>query len=341
MRRYLVITIDTEIDRSKNWGISSHASFKSVTDGIPRILSPLFERYTAVGTYLLSAEVIEHEESAALLGQLRNAEIGTHLHGDFVAPGRTAYSVPGTFQKAKQCGYSPELEFQKLSIITDLFRATFGYQPVSFRAGRFAAGANTIRCLSALQYKVDTSVTPGLAWTDMYGNADFRRAPVQPYFPATNDIQSPGNSDVLEVPVSICPPHVLRVPGHTGAGALRQYLDARNWLRERWLRPSYSSARTMKRTLSDLMTMNKGVVFVANIMFHTMEIIPGASPYALTKRQVDTIVARLDSLLEFCAQQGFVFVKLSDLYELSASFRAESHHPDVAERQKEMLVQRT
>lgn len=94
-----VISIDVEIDKSPDYSISSHESFESVIHGIPEILTPLFEQYSAKPTYLLSPEVIECKDCAKVLRNLKNCKLGTHLHGEFTEPYRKLY--PGELARKK------------------------------------------------------------------------------------------------------------------------------------------------------------------------------------------------------------------------------------------------
>src|SRR5688500_8148340 len=91
-RQHLAVTIDTEVDKDANWRVSPAASFDSVRQGIPEVLTPLFDEFGVVPTYLLSAEVIEDAESRKVLGDLSRCELGTHLHGDFVEPNRRLFA---------------------------------------------------------------------------------------------------------------------------------------------------------------------------------------------------------------------------------------------------------
>ncbi len=61
MANHLLITFDTEIDKSKNWMVSSNERYSSVTAGIPEKLGTLFSKYGAKPTYLLSPELIRDE----------------------------------------------------------------------------------------------------------------------------------------------------------------------------------------------------------------------------------------------------------------------------------------
>src|SRR5205823_3568889 len=142
-QRALMVTIDTEVDKDRAWRISDPPSFSSVIQGVPDVLSPLFDEFGVVPTYLLSPEVIEDRESAAVLGELGDrAELGTHLHAEFVEPERTLRRevMAGQPTEAVQCAYPPEVERAKLKSLTDLFTATFGQRPTAFRAARYGLG---------------------------------------------------------------------------------------------------------------------------------------------------------------------------------------------------------
>src|SRR5580658_4448688 len=109
--RALIVTIDTEVDKDCRWRISDPASFSSVRHGIPDILSPLFDEFGVEPTYLLSPEVIEDGPCGEILAGLDRAELGTHLHPEFVAPERTLDSrtMAGRPANAVQCAYSPAI----------------------------------------------------------------------------------------------------------------------------------------------------------------------------------------------------------------------------------------
>ncbi len=42
MKQYLVVTIDTECDKSPTWHNSNPLTFKSIIEGVPELLTPLF-----------------------------------------------------------------------------------------------------------------------------------------------------------------------------------------------------------------------------------------------------------------------------------------------------------
>ena len=57
-RAYLCVSIDTESDKGKGWRSRRPMSFEGITDGVVERLHPLFERFGAKPTYLLSPEVL-------------------------------------------------------------------------------------------------------------------------------------------------------------------------------------------------------------------------------------------------------------------------------------------
>ena len=316
MTVFFVVTIDTEIDRSPDWRVSADESFSSVLDGIPRKLTPLFNRFGAKPTYLLSNEVIENKDCVAVLKNIDSCELGSHLHGDLVEPQRKVYKLGNTFNLAMQNSYPEEIEYQKLKNLTNLFVEKFGYSPTSFRAGRFAAGNNTITSLEELGYLVDSSVTPGVDWDYPEGRTNFLYAREQPYFPSKENLLAEGSSKVLEVPISIVPP---RFKKHLYildkvkpvSGIVNRIFPTR------WLRPSFQNSSEMLGVIKKMIRryrMNNAVVL--NMMFHSMEVIPGASPYTKTEGECQALLERIKTVLEYCARNSFAFATLSELYSV-------------------------
>ena len=303
-KRRLVVTIDTEVDKSANWNVSPDASFDSVRRGIPEVLTPLFDEFGVVPTYLLSAEVFEDDECRDVLGGLAQCELGTHLHGDFVEPNRRLFvsNMAGDPAMAVQAEYPPQVEREKLRNLTDGFTAAFGYRPTSFRAGRFGLGPATLESLASLGYIVDSSVTPGLIWDYPQARIDF------------SDWDSSGrridtqHGCIVELPVGIRPKGVATRLTRGSSKSVRRGLRAigRDGALDLWLRPSWGDAGQLIRYV----TGSPDEVLV--LMFHSMEIIPGASPYAATDADVARIVESMRGLFEFCAEEDIHFCSLSE-----------------------------
>lgn len=297
----LLVTIDTECDHDPAWVRSSPLTFDSITEGLPNRLQPAFASVGAIPTYLLTVEVMEDEQSVeALRGLQGEYEYGTHLHAAFIEPEKKFYDYAGIDSPDFQCNYAPEIEFEKLKNLSELFESRFGYRPVSFRAGRYGAGPSTISSLEKLGYTLDTSVTPHMRWSEPKGDIDFRGAPEQPYFPAHNSITTPldnGTRGILEVPVTV-KRRLLRSP--------------------RWFRPWMSSTQDMQNIVEyHLRKYADQRIVVLNMMFHSMEVIPMASPYPQTESEVDRFITDMTSCLDWCKQRGIEFSSarnLADMY---------------------------
>lgn len=297
-KKLLTITIDTECDHRPDWSRSAPLTFRNITTGIPDRLQPVFRNAGAVPTYLLTVEVMEDDESVAALRSVddESLEYGTHLHAAFIEPQKKFTDYAGVDSPDFQCSYEPDIEFRKLQNLTNLFVDRFGYAPTSFRAGRYGAGPDTLVSLEKLGYLVDTSVTPALRWSDPDSVVDFRRAPLQPYTPDLHDIARTGPADsrtILEVPISMRP-RIGRSP--------------------QWLRPWFSDVETMKKvTRLHLKRFARQPLVVLNMMFHSMEVIPKASPYPQTEADVHKFLGQLSEVLDWCAGLGFEYSALSDI----------------------------
>jgi len=302
---FLCVTIDCECDKGPQWRTQLPLAFAGISVGIGHRLQPLFNEFEAKPTYLLSAEVMRHQPSVECLGSLGDAcELGTHLHTEFLDP-----QAQPLITRHFQCHDSAAVETEGLTTLTQLFEESFGRRPTSFRAGRFGVGPATLPILQSLGYTVDSSVTPFLDWTSAGARGlSFRGAPTQPYFPEASAAHRRGTFPVLEVPVTIRPRWLSRIPGL-------------GWLEPRWLRPTRNSGPTLVALAREEIRENQSGVqpIVLNAMFHNVEVVAGASPYASNEDQVARILSSLRGLLEFCQEHSIPVIKLCDVPQRLAS----------------------
>ena len=302
------MSIDCECDKGPAWRSQKPLAFHGIAEGIGARLQPLFRHHGAKATYLLSPEVIRDAESAEALARLDgDHELGAHLHGEYAEPGAFEPDVTLAFQR----DYAPDVEAAKMTYLTDLFATAFGRRPTSFRAGRFGVGAASIGILERLGYTVESSVTPFMDWTSNGApGLAFDGAPTQPYHPDPRDPGRRGSSAILEVPVTIRPHPAQRVPV---VGRI---------VEPRWLRPTRGTARSLIDVAKDEIASARRIApdrpVILNAMFHNVEVVAGASPYAATDHAARAILARLDALLDFAAREGIRGVGLSDVPELVA-----------------------
>lgn len=305
----LLVTIDTECDKSSTWRTASPLTFRGVTEAIPDRLQPLFARFGIRPTYLLSPEVMTHPGSVAALKACRDVELTTHLHGDYVVPQIKTWDFAGTTTDEMQWEYGAELERAKMATLTEMFRQQFGFQPLSFRAGRFGAGPHTGRILQELGYRIDSSVTPHICWTSRRGEKrpDYRKYPEMPYtLGPEGDISCPGTGGLLEVPVTILP---------TGTVA------SNNPAEPIWFRPWYSDADTLCRVLDHVLAQPpvNGVHRPLMMMFHNVELLAGASPYPQTGAEVQRYLDMMARVFELAERRGVKACTMAEYAELYAS----------------------
>jgi hypothetical protein len=316
---YLVITIDVEPDCTPSWQYSDPLTFLGVSIGIQERLQPLFIKHGILPTYLINNVVLEDDESVKVLASLDGKyELGSHLHPEFMEPQKMFRTYDGRRGLANSCEYSPEIEFEKVKNITRLFEDKFHYRPTSFRAGRFSAGPNTISSLKKLQYKVDTSVTPHVAWNDKTHNipVDFSGASEQPYFVKDGTIlESDFSGSILQVPVSI-----VQAPARLFSELKRTYFGLRGEIKKMkpvWLRPVYSSNEELKYVVNDLCSRyGDQEMIVLNMMFHNVEVMPGLSPYSKTESDCQAYLHQLELFFQFCKNKDVKSIALTDLYDL-------------------------
>ena len=294
------ITIDTEPDCDIHWKRSQPLTFESITFGIPSILRPIWDKFGIRPVYFVSPEVVENDECCQTLKDeiARGAEIGTHLHSEYIEPQKKHEDISGTASDEFPCfAYDAEIESAKIKNLTELIEKKLGVRPVSYRAARYGADLDTIKALEKLGYKVDSSVTPGVSWTRQ-GGPDHSRSPKQPYFISQTDYYSSGNSKILEVPITVSGKRLLFLPGR--------------WMFYRWLRPTHMTALEMKSLVAEFARNYPSPVL--NMMFHSMEVLPGKTPFVRTKLGQKMYLCRLNSILRYMIKRGFESKTLAEVY---------------------------
>jgi hypothetical protein len=318
MKRFLAISIDVEPDCTKNWQYSNPLSFTGVDKGIKSILHPLFQEANMTPTYLINNVVLENTSCVEIFKELKGSfELGTHLHPEFIEPDKLFSDYSGKSGKANCCFYPAPIESEKIKNITDLFIRSFGYKPTSFRAGRFSAGVNTISSLKKLGYKVDSSVTPHISWSDKTREkpVDFTAAPELPYFIKENSIlETDIKSEILEIPVTIG--LMQRNPYREIISSIAGFRHVYRKEKITWLRPFYSSFYEMKRLIEDYSKRfqnNNSIVF--NMMFHNVEVLPGLSPYTSSKSDCKKYIKSLADFLKYCNKESIKGLGLTEVYD--------------------------
>jgi hypothetical protein len=295
------VTIDTEPDCDIHWNRSNPLAFESVTAGIPEILRPIWDRFGIKPVYFVSPEVVENGRCCSVLKDEigRGAEIGAHLHSEYIEPQRRYETAAGTISNEFPCfADDSEVESAKIANLTVIIEKKLNIRPVSYRAARYGADIDTIKALVKLGYKVDSSVTPQINWQSK-GGPDHSRAPAQPYFISQTDYYLAGDGPILEVPITISG---KRLPFWAGG-----------WMSYRWLRPTHITAFEMKRLVAEF--VKNYAEPVLNMMFHSMEVLPGKTPFVRTTFGQKMYLSRLESVLKYMIKKGFESRTLAQVYE--------------------------
>ena len=301
MSKSLCITIDTEPDCDIHWRRSEPLGFESVLTGIEKLLRPIWDRFDIRPVYFVSPEVVQNDNCCRVLrNEIRlGAEIGAHLHSEYIQPQRKYESAAGTASDEYPCfAYDTQIELAKIKNLTELIAEKLGNRPVSYRAARYGADLDTIKSLEKLGYKVDSSVTPQIDWSAHQNGPDHSKAPKQPYFISAEDYYSPGTLKILEIPVTISK---KRLP----------YLPDR-WFFYRWLRPTHMTVCEMKLLTKEFLRNYKQPVL--NMMFHSMEIIPGKTPFVRSRFGQKLYLNRLEKIIRYLKELDFQSKTLDMVY---------------------------
>lgn len=307
-RAYLCVSVDTESDKARGRRSRHPMSFEGITDGVVKRLHPLFERFGAKPTYLLSAEVLRDRACVETFRKLApSCELGTHLHGEYAEPEPGEPETTADFQR----DYLPQVERRKLTYLTDLFIRAFDHQPQSFRAGRFGIGPASLGILASLGYAVDSSVTPHIDWSSSGATGlSFHDAPSQPYRPDPVNPGRRGDSSLLEVPITIRRRFLNSLPG------IGSRVDAR------WLRPTRGTAAALVRVAEDELAAARRSAptrpVILNAILQNVEVVPWASPRASDEEDARGILDRLRALLTFARRESIAVVGLGDVPSILA-----------------------
>lgn len=297
----ILLGVDTEADNQWDARAREMLPVQNAFE-LPR-LQELCDRYRVPPTYLVTYEMAKDDGARRVLEELAatgRCEIATHHH-----PWSTPPRVDGHLYPLN---LSPEQFREQLERLTEAVAEVAKSAPVSYRAGRNGFTGWHVKILEDLGYLVDSSVDPFFN-ERRKGGPSFAGAPLRPYFLSRDDPRRAGESGLLEVPITSAldrkwPRWIETAYADvTRSYQFRRALRLMKITRPIWLRPSYSSPGDMlllaKRVLDDELP-------AANIIFHSSELLAGASPYNRTGEDVDRFYRDLESLLSFLSEGGAV-----------------------------------
>lgn len=299
MTTRILLGVDTEADNQWDAAARRELPVRNARE-LPR-LQELCDRYGVPPTYLVTYEMAVDDAAKGVLRELGatgRAEIATHHHPWSTPPEVDEHLYP--------LNLSRERFRDQLQRLTECVAEIGGERPVSYRAGRNGFTGWHVGILEELGYLVDSSVDPFFN-ERRKGGPSFAGAPLKPYFLSPEDPRQAGSSGLLEIPITSAldrnwPQWIQTAYADvTRSYQFRRLLRLMRVTRPIWLRPSYSKT-------SDMLALAKRVLDgetpIANIIFHSSELLPGGSPYNTTKEHVDRFYRELETLLAFLKEGG-------------------------------------
>jgi len=310
------ITIDTEED---DWGEFRSSGFSVENIGIIPRLQALFDRYGAIPTYLITYPVVTSDAARAVFADIlaRNrCEIGAHCHPWNTPPFEEEISA----RHSMICNLPYSTVVKKIAVLQNAITDSFGVAPVCFRSGRWGFGPNVAIAIHKLGFRIDTSVTPFVDWTDDAG-PDYRTAPFLSYRFSPSNIQSvAADGGLLEVPATIgflqqnyelCR-RVIKWRRIASRLRVMGALEELGLLNLRWLSPELSSGEEMVALAKTALLARASCL---NMTFHSTTLLPGKSPYVSTQAALESFLGKIEMVLRFAAHEGLVFSPLSAALE--------------------------
>src|SRR5665213_1187124 len=310
------ITIDTEED---DWGEYRSSGFSVANIEIIPRLQTLFERYGAVPTYLITYPVVTSATARSVFLEIlaRNrCEIGAHCHPWNTPPFEEEINA----RNSMICNLPYSTVIKKVTVLKSTIAESLGVTPRCFRSGRWGFGPNVAAAIYELGFRIDTSVTPFVDWTE-YAGPDYREAPFLSYQFNPPAIQSAApNGRLLEVPPTIgflqtnyelCR-RVIKWRRLASRLRLMGALEKFGLLNLRWLSPELSSGDEMVALAKTALSARATHL---NMTFHSTSLLPGKSPYVSTQAALESFLGNIETMLKFAANEGFVFLPLSAALE--------------------------
>jgi hypothetical protein len=316
----LIVIVDAEAEF--DWDGPFMRTLVSVKNSHNQVLAQnIFDRFGVRPIYFVDYAMATQKEGYEPLRQIVDSgccEIGAHLQPWETPPfdeelsDRTSYShnLPAWLQKAK------------LSQLTEMITSNLGVRPSVYRSGRYGIGEESAWILEALDYQIDMSVLPGIDMRPRHG-PDFRKAPEMPYWFGRNKV-------LLEIPTTAALVGLLgAADSFRGLGVqlydrisrpslLKAHLPgvfAHSGLLERIvLSPEGATVVEMQRLTRMLISRGRRI-FVFH--YHSSSLLPGATSYVRSARDLSQFLAKIESYLEF------FFKKLGGVAMTPTELRAE------------------
>lgn len=296
MRRYFIITIDTEGDNQ--WAVKDiHAHTATENAKYLERFQLLCERYGFVVTYLTNYEMARDKIFVDMgkIGLARGSvEIGMHEHSWNSPPFFPLLKSPVNRGKPYITEYPTIVIEKKLDYLTKLLQDQFQSEITSHRGGRWSFDQRVAKMLCRLGYVADCTCTPGISWKNQPGWSWMSKGTDWKNWKCVPDIICDCNGNKLvEVPATV--------------------VNRKEGLNPAWFRPNGKNGEALVRMLDYLYDENYEYI---EFMIHSSELMPGGSPTFRYKSQIEDLYVDLDNLFQEIRKKGFEGISLSDYARL-------------------------
>jgi hypothetical protein len=301
-RPAFLITVDTECDDA--W--SPEKKVSTLNARFLARFQSLCESYGLQPTYLTAFEMAsssEFKEFGRDLLLRGKAEIGMHLHA-WNSPPLVPLTANDNAYHPYLTEYPEAVMREKIAFLTDFLEDTFGEKMTAHRGGRWAFNKTYARLLIERGYLADCSVTPGISWAShrgdpaQRGGPDYTHFPMLPYFLDLDDLSRPGDSGLLEIPVTSVELQARPVRALV-RGLNRRSLAGRVMRRAFptlcWLAPTKQNMRHLLRVIKKCRSDRPCV----QLALHSSNFMPGGSPFFKTERDVEGLYECLNEIFSF------------------------------------------
>jgi len=291
----LIFVVDTEEEFDWSAPLSRQSTSVRHMEHIGR-LQDICESYRLRPVYVVDSCIATQPDGWRPLRRFLEqdrAVIGAHLHPWVTQP----YEEEVTPSNSYHGNLPHDLEYAKLSTLTDQVARSFGIKPSIFKAGRFGMGPHTYKILASLGYTIDLSPAPAFD-SSADGGPDYSEVECHPFqdkasgllvLPWTGALLSWTGAD----PVAL---RRWAISGWRPKVRALSILYRTKAIRRLHLTPEgYSGAQMIELTRKLFQRGER--CFVASI--HSPTVMAGCTPFARTEEEVGAALKNLDTFLKF------------------------------------------
>lgn len=319
----LLITIDTEGDNA--WAKKGHEQSTRNARFLPRF-QEFCERFGSKPTYLATYEMAKDDffvEFARDALRRDVCEVGLHPH-PWNSPPLQKLTFDDVRTQPYMIEYPQSVVRDKVRVLTELLSERLETRLRSHRAGRWAFDAMYAKVLREYGVQIDCSVTPFKRWDWAAQRCgaplrvippDYSEFPAEPYFLDPDDISRPGNTSMLEIPMTIIANHgkLLASVYSSVPGSMQRVIRGVFGQPVIWFRPSRRrNRREMIRVAEHCFAQNTGYIM---FMLHSSELMPGGSPSFPDEASIERLYEDMESVFRWVYDQGARGATCSEYYE--------------------------